>query len=345
MKRRILCIACLVFFILSACTLLSLKIEKEMLIQVETKQIRGEDSWGGPVILPKTVLFEDDYGSHLYQVVQGSGWENGLRVDEVSKDLYKIDFDNKTVNVLGGFDYCFITTASRQPVPGELVEIIEAKDTGIVSDSFIFVCSAKINKDNTLSRDFKVIDQSENAIFAMQENASDTFFEHKEKGMHHAINDSSWRIISANAVSSFWKQLPYCMVLAMLILCVILLWIFAFILSAHTSSPQRLFVVNGIISICALIAIHAILTYIDLPSAMLPPTNILHIRHYLNEYEIMLSGINTLPTAIQEFSIIKTSVQKSCFNTTIITVLLTCLVATCEWLLGANMLVKAKKKC
>ena len=76
MKRRSLCVICLVLYILISCTILSLKIEKEMLTQVEVLKIKDNGMWGQSVSLPQTVLFEDTKGKHLYELIEGSGWES-----------------------------------------------------------------------------------------------------------------------------------------------------------------------------------------------------------------------------------------------------------------------------
>lgn len=333
MKRRVFCIVCLIVFVLSACTLFSLKIEKEMLIQVEVKNIRGIGTWDQTVILPQTVLFEDAYGSHLYQVVEGIGWESGLRVEEMRKDDYKIDVEKGTVSLPGGSDYCFITTASRQPVPGELVEIIETKAVMPITDSFLFVYPFGVPESYSPANRITVGEKSEKAVYATTQAAAEPFFEHKEMGNYQAMTGANWRIFSENTVASFWKQIPLLLILALLMLGVVLLWGFSFLVCTHTYSPKRVFLFSGAVSIGALISIVVILSIIDLPSAMLPASNILHIHHYLNEYDIMISGLNSLPTARQAFLVIKDSAEQSCIVNTVIAVALTVIAMVAEWLL------------
>lgn len=332
MKRRVLCIVCLIVFVLSSSTLFSLKIEKEMLIQVEVKKVQGIGTWDQTVILPQTVLFEDDYGSHLYQVVEGTGWESGPRVEEMRKDDYKIDVEKGTVSLPGGSDYCFITTASRQPVPGELVEIIETKDIAPVADSFLFVYPLGIPESYSTTSGITVAEQSKDAVYGTNQAAAEPFFEHKEKGNHQTMTGANWRIFSENTVTSFWKQIPLLLILVLFVLSVTLLWGFSFFVCTHTYSPKRVFIFSGIVSIGALIAIVFIFSLIDLPSAMLPPSNILHIHHYLNEYDIMLSGLETLPSALQEFSLIKTAVANHCAVIVTIGLSLTWIAAIGEWI-------------
>ena len=105
MKRRSLCVICLVLYILISCTILSLKIEKEMLTQVEILKIKDNGMWGQSVSISQTALFEDAKGKHLYELVEGSGWESGLRVREIPQDSYELDYEKGTIRLPGQLDY------------------------------------------------------------------------------------------------------------------------------------------------------------------------------------------------------------------------------------------------
>lgn len=333
MNRRVLCAVCLIVFVLCACTLFSLKIEDEMLIHVEVKYMHGINTWEKTITLPLTVLFEDEHGSHLYKIVEGTGWESGSRVEEVRKDDYTIDREKATVSLSVGTNYWIITTASRQPVPGELVEIVQAENTQITSDLLLFVYPEGVPEGYNSSNAFFVLEQSETSIYSFVENTTSPFFEHTQMGTHQSIAGAKWRIFSKNTVSDFWKQLPLLLLLVSLVLSVATLWVFSFAVCTLTCSPRRLFCFVGTVSIISLVAIYIIISFIDLPSAMLPSTNILHIQHYFGEYKVMLSALNTLPTALREFSAISDSVWQSCVLIVVINVALTCVAVICEWLL------------
>ena len=305
MKRRSLCVICLVLYILISCTILSLKIEKEMLTQVEVLKVKDKGMWGQSVSISQTALFEDERGKHLYELVEGSGWESGLRVREIPQDDYELDYEDGTIRLPGGRDYYFIATASRQPVVGELVEIIETKDAEVTSDAFLFVYPLGVPEDFLTPDGLSVKEQSDEAVLVSIENTTTYFFEHKQMGEHQAMNGRDWRIFSQETVRDFWEQLPLVALLAVLLLAVTLLWVFSCIVCTFTDRSKRLFAIMGAISVASLAAICIILSCIDLPAAMLPDTNILNIRHYLGELQIMLSGLETLPSALQEFSVVK----------------------------------------
>ncbi len=332
MKRRSLCVICLVLYILISCTILSLKIEKEMLTQVEVLKIKDNGVWGQSVSISQAALFEDERGKHLYELVDGAGWESGLRVREIPQDGYELDYEKGTIRIPGGKDYCFIATASRQPVVGELVEIIESKDTKPTSDAFLFVYPLGVPEDLLVTDGLSIKEQSEEAVLTSTENTTTYFFEHKQMGEHHAMNGRDWRIFSQGTVRDFWEQIPLVVLLAVLLLAVTILWVFSCIVCTFTYHPKRLFAIVGAISVASLAAICVILSYIDLQSAMLPDTNILNIGYYFGELEMMLSGLETLPSALQEFSLVKTAVTNHCAVIVIIGIALTGIAAIGEWI-------------
>lgn len=332
MKRRSLCVIGLMIYVLIACTILSLKIEKEMLTQVEVLKVKDKGMWGQSVSIPQAVLFEDARGKHLYELVEGSGWESGLRVREIPQDSYELDHEKGAIRLPGGKDYCFIITASRQLVAGELVEIIETKDAKRTSDVFLFVYPQGVPEDLLVTDGLSVKERSEKAVLAPIENTTTYFLEHKQMGEHQAMTGDGWRIFSHNTVHSFWEQLPLVALLAVLLLSVTGLWVFSLIVCNFTRHPKRVFAFAGAISVASLVAICIILSFIDLPSAMLPDTNILNIRHYIGELEMMLSGLKTLPSALQEFSEAKTAAYNHCAVIVAIGLVLTGIAAMGEWI-------------
>ena len=87
MKRRVICIFMLVFWMITMATFLSIRIEKWMMptiTYIETEP-RAE-----PAEIPADSLFYDDMGIHIYRTRQGQGWEPGLRVWEVSSSDYYV---------------------------------------------------------------------------------------------------------------------------------------------------------------------------------------------------------------------------------------------------------------
>ena len=331
MKRRIICIICLVCYILISCTLLSLKIEQEMLTQAEVMNVKGDPLWDQQVSISQAALFEDEDGIHLYELVDGSGWESGLRVQEIPWDGYELDHENGTVSLADIRDYCFITSASRQPVAGELVEVIDTKEEQQISDLFLFVYPQGVPEGALTAAGLSLQAQSENAVLAAIENTTASFLEHRQKSEYHALAGPGWRIFSMSAVGDFWEQLPLTALIAVLLLAVTVLWVFSFIVCVFAVHPKRLFFLAGAVSIASLAAICLILHHIDLPSAMLPDTNILNIRHYRSTFETMLSGLKTLPDPFVKFSALQDEVSSRCAAIGAVGFALTGITAIGEW--------------
>lgn len=294
MKRRNLCVICLVLYILISCTILSLKIEKEMLTQVEVLNVKGIDMLGQSVSLPQTVLFKDAQGIHLYEVIEDSGWESGLRIREIAPVNYELDNEKGTICLPGGSDYCFITTASRQPVVGELVEIIESKDAGLISDAFLFVYPQGVPEDLLVTDGLSVKGQSDEAVLVSIERTTTYFFEHKQMGEHQAMNGPDWRIFSQETVRDFWEQIPFVAVIAGILLCVILLWFYFYFMCSRAKRFGRIFLSAVVASLISLVLVYTILSFINLPAAMLPDTHILKLSHYSDELRTVCRGLASL---------------------------------------------------
>lgn len=319
MKRRILCIICLVLYLLTASTFLSLKIEKEMLTQTEVMNVKGDPVWGLKVSISQAALFEDEEGMHLYELVEGTGWESGLRVQEIPWEGYELDYGDGRLYLADIRDFSFIISASRQPVPGELVEIIDTKEAALTSDQFLFVYPQGGQNGET------------GVLFSV-ESTTTYFLEHRQKGEYQDMAAPGWRIFSMNAVESFWNQLPLVALIAVLLLAVTVLWVFSFAVCGSTDRPRRVFFLVGTVSIASLAAIFFILHHMELPSSMLPDTNILDIRHYRSELETMLSGLKALPESLGQFSAMQDEVSTRCAAIGASGLALTVITAIGEWL-------------
>ena len=198
----------------------------------------------------------------------------------------------------------------------------------------LFVYPSGIPESYSAAAGITVAEHSETAICGIAQAAEEPFFEHREAGTYQTMSSMNWRIFSENTVASFWKQIPLLSVLVLLVLCVVLLWVFTFFVSSHAYSPTHVFIFSSVVSTGALISIVVILSFIDLPSAMLPESNILHIYHYLNEYNIMISGLVTLPKAYQAFLAIKNSAEHACILIAVIAATVTGLAIIVQWWLA-----------
>ena len=307
MKRRILCVICLLLYILAACTILSLKIEPEMLIQVDVQEIKGANTQKAYIELPMTVLFNRG----LYEIVEGTGWDSGPRVQLISYTEYTIDDENEKVLLDTGVDRLLITSASREPVNGELVEVLPEKQDK-KSDQFLFVYPNRIPHDITISGKLEVIEKSRTAILAVKEKTDVTFLEHQQKGQFAKMAGEEWRIFSMDDSRAFWQQVPFVVQIMLFIIGVLLLWIVSFVVSTRTARPGWLFAYAGILSVLSLLGIQYNLNRIDFPSSMLPDANILHLKHYIYEQKLISQALETISTGASEIINFKASMISEC---------------------------------
>ena len=307
MKRRILCVICLLLYILAACTILSLKIEPEMLIQVDVQEIKGANTQKAYIELPMTVLFNRG----LYEIVEGTGWDSGPRVQLISYTEYTIDDENEKVLLDTGVDRLLITSASREPVNGELVEVLPEKQDK-KSDQFLFVYPNRIPHDITISGKLEVIEKSRTAILAVKEKTDVTFLEHQQKGQFAKMAGEEWRIFSMDDSRAFWQQVPFVVQIMLFIIGVLLLWIVSFVVSTRTARPGWLFAYAGILSVLSLLGIQYNLNCIDFPSSMLPDANILHLKHYIYEQKLISQALETISTGASEIINFKASMISEC---------------------------------
>ena len=85
MKRKALCFFTFVLYVLAACTVLSHWIEETMMTRAELGPVNTKAAHTFVLReLPERALFRDETGLHLYEVYDGTGWESGKRIREVT---------------------------------------------------------------------------------------------------------------------------------------------------------------------------------------------------------------------------------------------------------------------
>ena len=213
---------------------------------------------------------------------------------EIPQDSYELDYEKGTIRLPGGKDYYFITTASRQPVVGELVEIVEAGNGQPILDQFLFVYPEGISEGLEIPLDIRILDQSTNAILVQIEHGGTSFFEHKQMGQYQLMAGENWQVFSMNTVEEFWKRLPFVAVFTSILLCAILLWFYFCFICSRAKHFGRIFLSAGVASLISIAFAYVILSFINLPAAMLPDANILHFSHYANELRTVYMGLESL---------------------------------------------------
>ena len=124
MKKNVLRIFSLVLYLLVLCTILSVKIEDEMMTEVYTYKLNTRNSFSaGPQVLPMNLVYKEAFENHIYDLQEGSGWNAGLRVQELESRTYSVGDRVQLTDTYG--EWLFVALASRQPRVGEPVKIMD----------------------------------------------------------------------------------------------------------------------------------------------------------------------------------------------------------------------------
>ena len=119
MKKKALCTFILVFWMLVACTFMSMRVEELMIPQVTVLELEF-----GHQALPIDCVMFDEMGPHLYNVYEGTGWEAGVRVMELQQGTYYLNpEEGKVVVSDNAFGSKYVQYASKPLEPGELVDV------------------------------------------------------------------------------------------------------------------------------------------------------------------------------------------------------------------------------
>lgn len=303
MKKKVLCFFSLVLYLLVACTILSHKIEEEMRTQVEI-EVRTTAGSSVPTSLHTQMLFIDDQGQHLYEVIDGTGWESGLRIHEISADSWSIQYAiGAYVEVVGGKNYRFVESASRQPPDGRLAQIIETFET--VDDRYLAVYSGGVPETLELPENAQITVRNDNALLLNMKNAALPFFAHKVRGTSATL-DAADRIISLTEAERFLENLPSVTMAALVLAAGLILWAWSCCLSIRADDNKVFLWLNTAAVIASLYLLQSILNNIDLPASLLPSENILDWQHYREEFFLIFNTLEAFPKEAQSLIVTRT---------------------------------------
>lgn len=281
MKKKVLCIFSLIFLALVTCTILSAKIEEEMLLEVIGYFKKESYS---TFMMPSDMFFSDETGRHLYEVYEGTGWESGLRAREI-----KLDSGN---SFLIDRDYIIVRGASRQPVYGELAALYDNSETAPAT--YLAVYPDGIPKENKMLFQAEILEQTDHILLLHVENGTQPFTENRAKGGLIQLTSSNWHIYSLDALTQLWENIPLSMVAIVLVLAIAVFGFNTCVLARNLDRNKSLLWGNGILIVCMLGVLFWVLKQIDLPSSLLPSENIFHLTHYQEMIATIYSALEEL---------------------------------------------------
>ena len=300
MKRKALCFFSFILYVLAACTVLSHWIEETMMTRVELGPVNTRAAHKSVLReLPDRALFRDETGLHLYEVYDGTGWESGKRIREVTGWSTQGD---GIVYVTGYPDTAYAFSATRQPKPGEEVHILEKQERG--DDTYLLIFGEEVPADTQLPLEAVSFEAKGNTALMGMQNYMVPFMEQRAKTASEGTGLAD-RIFSLGDAAQFLNQLPriaggVTVLLAGLV----------FLGAAWMPSSKILKGCNGTLAAACLCLLPGILKKIALPCSLLPEANIFALSHYRAELDTLFRGLVSFPDAFHAL----TEVRKTAFS-------------------------------
>lgn len=288
MKARVLRIFSVVFYLLLACSILSQKIEKEMTTQVEIYQ---RTSTGAEIRLPLKMLFTDGDTLLLSNVIDGTGWNSGLRCEVFPSYAWSVDYVYGEACYTGTARvYSFIRSASRLPRTGDRAEIISEFTAG--PDRYLALYEDGLPESLYFSGKGALAAQNDRALLWETDEGRFPYFEHHLKAATDTAGMAS-RIFSLTDVETFLRELPKTAAVGAIVIFALLLCIWSSLLSAF-GGPKQLIWLHVLLLGGTLAALYLVLGRIDLPASLLPAENILQFSHYCETLSTVFETLSQL---------------------------------------------------
>lgn len=287
MKRKVLCLFSFLLILLVFCTFLSPKAEEEMHTLVEAKHAEGSKiGRKRNVYIGSSAVTWVESKDVLYNIIEGSGWESGLRLAEIPPEYY--DRYESRVEMGSGTDYWYVTTASRDPVAGGGVTVVEETQKG--EDVYLLWRPDEITGLEKLPNSMEVLSNTENTALVAIHAGTFPFFEHRVWYTLQKYMGEEIRIYSIHDATEFLHCLPWIAGIAAVLIVCLLLWAASFLLPLRKGTLW----VNGLLITGSLGSLFWLTTNFDLPASLMPKESILDISHYLQTFERIFSSMKDL---------------------------------------------------
>jgi len=289
MKKQALCFGSLILYILIACTIVSAWIEATMMTQVEQGPVNTKAAHEAVTReLPLRSLFADQEGLHLYEIYDGTGWESGKRIREVSG----WSLTGECVSISGFPDTAYVFSATRQPRAGEEVSLLESQERG--DDTYLLIFEGELPKDAQLPLETVGFEVKGNAALMEMQSFPVPFMEQRAKTASE-LTVFAERIFSLGDTEQFLNQLPRIAGGAAVLLAGLVFLIAAW----RMPKAGLLRCVNGALAALCLCLLPGTLSKILLPGSLLPEENIFALSHYRTALDAVFNGLAAFPDAFQ----------------------------------------------
>ena len=302
MKRRVLFIFILIFWMITLSTFLSIRIEEWMMPFVSMTATNDKDV---NKEIPADSLFYDDMGMHIYRVYNGQGWEPGKRVFEVSQADYFI-IDGKVRFMQWGGE--FIQYATRTLRIGEEVRQPESAFL-TADDNWVAVFPEGIPEYKLQTDKMSVETKTDTSMLVCAPGAAAPFMEDRARSAVIVERaDEEWYLphtssfYSLGDLRAFMNNIMLLGVLAAMMIFTVILWAWSFRISKEPIKNKKLLIINGSV-VAGLVALSPLLLhFINLPASLLPQYHITDIPHYGRVFGELFAELNRLTDAGSEIA-------------------------------------------
>lgn len=268
MRARKICFFLGTFWLLVICTILSGSIERQMTVKVQ-------------VLEPNPSMLEMDApmpvysleilsGGDLYESVEGTEWESGLRAEIIPPEFY-ITEENEILLTPGSGMNGIILYRTKELFPGAVVQ----KTMPYVGKEGYYL---------TLSP------KKEPQFFSIM--GKEPYMENLYKEELGLLPKE--RLYSMTELENFSKMFLPLGVLLILLAGTLLLWIYSWKLAKDVKKHRTPLLVNGGVLALLLLGIYKLAEAIQLPSSLLPRENILDFGHYRETFGNILEALRHL---------------------------------------------------
>ncbi len=288
MKKKALCVFILIFWMLVAVTMISMRVEKIMIPQVVTTGARNDRGASGGV-LPLDALFVDDTGMHLYTTYEGTGWEAGERAREQDPSSYEVDFEAEKIKVEYSWGVVYIQYASKPIREGELVNVNKTGEC--VPDHWLAVFPEGTPEIGPLSEGVSIEERNGQAVQFSVEKAQEPYMDGRAKSMIPELREA--RVYSFSQMGLFLESLTAVGLVFAMLLAAVTLWLGSCFMAREAGKNWVPLLVNGFLALTLLVCLPLALGAVNLPSSMLPREQITDFGYFIRQYQEFFNALKS----------------------------------------------------
>lgn len=324
MKRNVLCLFSFLLILLVFCSFLSPKAEEEMHTLAEVRQADGTKYPSKRnIVIGSSAITWRNSRNVLFNVTEGTGWESGLRIAEISPEYF--DRYEGHVELGSGTEYWFLLTASREPISGGAVTLVEETHRG--EDVCLLWSDETLTDLELLPNSMEVLRQTDNTALLEMRAVIFPFFEHRIWYSLQKIMGENIRIYSVHDAEAFLHCLPWITGIAMVLLACLMLWTASFLLPLGKGALW----INGFLIAGSIGSLPWLTAQFDLPASLMPQESILDISHYLETFKRIFSSLEELGSDMLQDTL--SMAMSTCTAVLVLVLLLTALVIAAEALI------------